>query len=487
MRSFEGAHFAEGSDSDDEEKAAAEAEEKAAAEAKMAAAGMTIPAAPLAPPTTVDPAFLTHINTFIADKLKTKKELFTSLRDAARDIENKATIGLHKRQMGDADGAHADLNASITELRALLLTPGAAETPARSAVTHAAQSVACFQAFDAFLTTGTLGIRASQEVEYDDNEWLLGLISASHEISRYAIGRGTHADSVSVGVARDVTSALLEALLAFDLRNGPLRRSYDSLKYVVRRLEDTLYELSLTADVTDSGGSDTKAAGPFVDAAALEATRERYEAADAAREVAIKKCRDLQKLSKNAIFSLHRGQQQKAETQLEQACEGARALLASAETDQQANELRHMGAVKGVMEELLEAKLFAAWLASPGRILHCNPKELGVDATAEEYLGALGDFSGELGRYAVARATARDAASVRVCLGTCLSLQTAALQLGPLWPRGADKKAEALKHASRNMEKLLYEHSLSERTGRRGQQVEWGPEKLEEAALEKEE
>ena len=211
------------------------------------------------------------------------------------------------------------------------------------------------------------------------------------------------------------------------------------------------------------------------------------EAADAAREVAIKKCRDLQKLSKNAIFSLHRGQQQKAETQLEQACEGARALLASAETDQQANELRHMGAVKGVMEELLEAKLFAAWLASPGRILHCDPKELGVDATAEEYLGALGDFSGELGRYAVARATARDAASVRVCLGTRLSLQTAALQLGPLWPRGADKKAEALKHASRNMEKLLYEHSLSERTGRRGQQVEWGPEKPEEAALEKEE
>ena len=28
------------------------------------------------------PAFLTHTNTFIADKLKAKKELFTSLRDA---------------------------------------------------------------------------------------------------------------------------------------------------------------------------------------------------------------------------------------------------------------------------------------------------------------------------------------------------------------------------------------------------------------------
>ena len=67
-------------------------------------------------------------------------------------------------------------------------------------------------------------------------------------------------------------------------------------------------------------------------------------------------------------------------------------------------------------------------------------------------------------------------------LGTCLSLQTAALQLGSLWPRGAEKKADALKNASRNMEKLLYEQSLSERTGRRGQRVEWGPEKAPEEA-----
>ena len=34
-------------------------------------------------------------------------------------------------------------------------------------------------------------------------------------------------------------------MAAFDLRNGNLRRSFDSLKYVVRRLEDTTYELSL--------------------------------------------------------------------------------------------------------------------------------------------------------------------------------------------------------------------------------------------------
>ena len=44
----------------------------------------------------------------------------------------------------------------------------------------------------------------------------------------------------------------------------------------------------------------------------------------------------------------------------------------------------------------------------------------------------------------------------------------AALRLGPLWPH---KKADAVRHAARSLERLLYEHALSERTGRRRQQA----------------
>ncbi len=31
----------------------------------------------------------------------------------------------------------------------------------------------------------------------------------------------------------------------FDLRNGSIRKKYDSLKYTLKKLENTLYELSL--------------------------------------------------------------------------------------------------------------------------------------------------------------------------------------------------------------------------------------------------
>ena len=33
--------------------------------------------------------------------------------------------------------------------------------------------------------------------------------------------------------------------MQFDLRNGGIRKKYDSLKYTVKKLENTLYELSL--------------------------------------------------------------------------------------------------------------------------------------------------------------------------------------------------------------------------------------------------
>lgn len=33
--------------------------------------------------------------------------------------------------------------------------------------------------------------------------------------------------------------------MQFDLRNGSIRKKYDSLKYTLKKLENTLYELSL--------------------------------------------------------------------------------------------------------------------------------------------------------------------------------------------------------------------------------------------------
>ena len=60
---------------------------------------------------------------------------------------------------------------------------------------------------------------------YTDDEWLGALISSAHEIGRYASAAATSGDAASVGAAKRCVAALHEAMAAFDLRNGNLRRS----------------------------------------------------------------------------------------------------------------------------------------------------------------------------------------------------------------------------------------------------------------------
>ena len=76
------------------------------------------------------------------------------------------------------------------------------------------------------------------------------------------------------------------------------------------------------------------------------------------------------------------------------------------------------------------------------------------------------DLVGEIGHYAVRRATERDAAAVRGALASAVAVQSAVLHLGAAAPRGLHKKADALRTSVRKMETLLYELSLVERSGR---------------------
>jgi hypothetical protein len=42
---------------------------------------------------------------------------------------------------------------------------------------------------------------------------------------------------------------MLSSLLQFDFRNGALRKKFDTLKYTLKKMEATLYEQSLTANL----------------------------------------------------------------------------------------------------------------------------------------------------------------------------------------------------------------------------------------------
>ena len=89
--------------------------------------------------------------------------------------------------------------------------------------------------------------------------------------------------------------------------------------------------------------------------------------------------------------------------------------------------------------------------------------EIGLINSAE-YIGALSDFTGEIGRMAVARASVRDIAFVRQVFETDLTISAGIMQLNV---GGAFfRKTEAVNMNLKKVEEIVYELSILERGGR---------------------
>jgi len=292
----------------------------------------------------------------------------------------------------------------------------------------------------------------------DDSEYIQGLLGGAENLAKYAVGRATAGDASSIAVCRDGVKALQGALLAFDFRNGPLRRRFDGLKYQVKRLEDLLYEQSLIgktiSDVAQADEDD-----PCLKA--LAEIKVRFDEADQARENVIKKSRDVQKASKQAIFACHRGDAAKASKLLETAKTAAEAILNDESLVKKWPALR-FGSLAAALEEYAEAALFMKWLEAkkdPSAPLVASQHALGLPLSDEEYLGGVCDLTGEVGRVAVAAATARDLGTVRRVFETDVAVMEAVSGLN-LPPKLA-KKIGPLETCVRKVEHLLYELALA--------------------------
>eukprot|EP00208_Stichococcus_sp_RCC1054_P006142 CAMPEP_0206139172 /NCGR_PEP_ID=MMETSP1473-20131121/4887_1 /ASSEMBLY_ACC=CAM_ASM_001109 /TAXON_ID=1461547 /ORGANISM="Stichococcus sp, Strain RCC1054" /LENGTH=223 /DNA_ID=CAMNT_0053532835 /DNA_START=215 /DNA_END=886 /DNA_ORIENTATION=- len=174
---------------------------------------------------------------------------------------------------------------------------------------------------------------------------------------------------------------------------------------------------------------------------------------DELRESVIKQSRDVGKLAKQAIFSLHRSDFKGASDKLEKAEKFAAAIRDDILAEEP--NLRH-GSFSAAMEEYAEAILFRGYLLD-GRLL---PSTSLPTCNREEYLGGVLDFTGELNRFAVAKATVRDTNAVQDCKDLTEGIFGQFLQYD--MRNGAiRKKFDSLKYTLRKMETLLYELSLA--------------------------
>eukprot|EP00929_Paragymnodinium_shiwhaense_P095001 TRINITY_DN55928_c0_g2_i2.p1 TRINITY_DN55928_c0_g2~~TRINITY_DN55928_c0_g2_i2.p1 ORF type:complete len:525 (+),score=162.93 TRINITY_DN55928_c0_g2_i2:50-1624(+) len=445
-----------------------------------------------------------------------------------RDLADCSTQGKRlcakltaRLQRGDAGGAEAIL----TDLKKLPLPEAAigatlwAEPERRlrlcdsGNVTNFIESYVASLGLLSFMETGVLTPPMPEAwklgiEDQDDERYLCGIIDAARELDRFAVNRGQVLDLPTIQVCLGVVQALEQALMQFDFRNSDLRRRFDGIKYVVKKLENLAYEVDMAlkraaesaaaagkAGMSGGGGyppvppfaeqaadscvtKDEAATlgSPAIDLSMMAAIKQRYDAFDKMREDAIKRARDVIKLAKNATYALQRGDFKKADKDLEQAAKLANGIYA--ELVSKTPSLRG-GFFSAAMEELAEALLYRAfrkdWHVYSLEELQSASK-LQFKLTLIEYLGGVLDLTGEVCRYAVRMAGQGHQAvpTIEKCLVAVDGIY-ASLQELPMLPGGIGKKMGPLKGTLGKIEGVRYELALLTRGGMRVQAAPAAP------------
>ena len=182
---------------------------------------------------------------------------------------------------------------------------------------------------------------------------------------------------------------------------------------------------------------------------AMEAHAENYAQQDKERESIITQSRNILKNAKQAIYALHRGDQQQWKDKTAAAKKQVDHMQTLAQADQ-------VGAFRAALEEYVEALAFAYILREQQLPTKAS---LGLeDISTETFLQGLSDCSGELVRKATAAATAGDDSFVLQCMQLVQELQEGFLLFDF---RGGElrKKSDSLRHNLAKLEKLNYEVS----------------------------
>jgi predicted translin family RNA/ssDNA-binding protein len=212
----------------------------------------------------------------LANRLKQNDEQREAVIKRSRDVQKAAKQTIFALHRGDAARASALLRDAALAVRSLQPIVAADATLRHGgSFTSALEELCEAYVFKGYLETGRVpppqalqralaseageqegredreaaaaaaAAAGSSGLELTPDEYLGGVLDFAGELNRHAISKATARDSAAVRRARDCVEALLGRFLALDLRNGNLRKKYDGLKYVLRNLEATLYDLTL--------------------------------------------------------------------------------------------------------------------------------------------------------------------------------------------------------------------------------------------------
>ncbi len=180
-------------------------------------------------------------------------------------MQKSGKTAIYCLHRGDDAGAARELSA-VEAVAAELAPLLAAEPTLRyGSFSAAMEEYAEAAIFRHYLTEGRLLASAALPLVTRD-EYLGGLLDFSGELNRFAVLRATARDVAAVRRCRELTDAIFGAMLQFDLRNGALRKKFDTLKYTLKKMESLLYELQLAAPASTRMDAEPAQEAPAADA-----------------------------------------------------------------------------------------------------------------------------------------------------------------------------------------------------------------------------
>jgi predicted translin family RNA/ssDNA-binding protein len=85
----------------------------------------------------------------------------------------------------------------------------------------------------------------NEELGIDGENYLLGLCDLTGELARRAVFSVVNERYSEVKKIKDFVSVIHDEFLEFELRNGELRKKSDSIKWNLKKIEETLYDLKI--------------------------------------------------------------------------------------------------------------------------------------------------------------------------------------------------------------------------------------------------
>nr|CCA27202.1 conserved hypothetical protein [Albugo laibachii Nc14] len=182
-------------------------------------------------------------------KLDEKREVIIKRSREILKASKQAIFALHRKDTASASSKLQEAEIVIKDLASLINSdPVNLKVGAFTASLEEYVEAKCFETY--LHESVLLPFSAVTPFQVAYPEYIGGVIDFTGELVRYAIARATVREVEEVKKAQCLVQLIAEQLVEFDFRNGFLRKKYDSLKYNLQKLENTLYELSL---VTASG------------------------------------------------------------------------------------------------------------------------------------------------------------------------------------------------------------------------------------------